>query len=142
MIDQRLQPPTSMNGDLKMQKDVLNTVSSYSQDAMTAAKELIEINGRLFGKVLETQIGLANLCVEGSEKQIEASKDVSDVKDFMAKQTALVEEYAAKLSDAAQSTAKIAQESSEELKAWFEKGVKSADLAVKEAAKTATSAAA
>uniref|UniRef100_UPI00405453C6 hypothetical protein n=1 Tax=Pseudomonas sp. TaxID=306 RepID=UPI00405453C6 len=64
-----------------------------------------------------------------------------DVKDFIATQTALVEEFTGKLTEAAQANAAVAQEVSEELKTWFEKsvekGVKSADEAVQEVVKQA-----
>ena len=121
-----------------MQTEILSSVSLFGKDAISAAKELVEINSRLMTKVLESQISLANLCVEGSEKQLDAAKS-GDVKDFIATQTALVEEFTGKLTEAAQANAAVAQEVSEELKTWFEKsvekGVKSADEAVQEVVK-------
>ena len=121
-----------------MQTEILSSVSLFGKDAISAAKELVEINSRLMTKVLESQISLANLYVEGSEKQLDAAKS-GDVKDFIATQTALVEEFTGKLTEAAQANAAVAQEVSEELKTWFEKsvekGVKSADEAVQEVVK-------
>lgn len=127
-----------------MQTEYLNSVSSFGKDAIASAKELVDINGKLMSKVLESQISLANLYVEGSEKQLDVAKSASDAKDFISAQTALVEEFTAKLTEAAQANAAVAQEVSEELKAWFEKsvekGVKSADEAVQEAVKQAKAA--
>ena len=127
-----------------MQTDYLNSVSLFGKDYITAAKELVDINGKLMSKVLESQIGLANLYVEGSEKQLEVAKSSSDAKDFISAQTALVEEFTAKLTEAAQANSAVAQEVSEELKAWFEKsvekGVKSADEAIQEVVKQAQTA--
>ena len=120
-----------------MQTEILESVSAYGKDALSAAKELVEINSRLMSKVLESQIGLANLYVEGSEKQLDVAKASSDAKVFIASQTALVEEFSGKLTEVAQANAAVAQQVSEELKVWFdkgvEKGVKSADEVVKQA---------
>lgn len=127
-----------------MQTEIFNSVSGYGKDAISAAKELVEINSRLMSKVLESQISLANLYVEGSEKQLEVAKGSTDPKEFISGQTALVEEFTGKLTEAAQANAAVAQEVSEELKTWFEKGVekgvKTADEAVQEAVKVATAA--
>ena len=127
-----------------MQTEIFNTVSGYGKDAISVAKELVEINSRLMSKVLESQISLANLYVEGSEKQLDVAKGSTDPKEFIASQTALVEEFTGKLTEAAQANAAVAQQVSEELKTWFEKGVekdvKSADEAVQEAVKVATAA--
>jgi hypothetical protein len=127
-----------------MQTEIFNSVSGCGKDAISAAKELVEINSRLMSKVLESQISLANLYVEGSEKQLEVAKGSTDPKEFIAGQTALVEEFTGKLTEAAQANAAVAQGVSEELKTWFEKGVekgvKTADEAVQEAVKVATAA--
>lgn len=120
-----------------MQTEVFNVFNLYGKEAISATKELVAINSRLMGKVLEGQVALANLYVEGSEAQLEATKDISDLKTFVAKETALVEEYASKLTESAQSSVKLAQETAEEFKGWFEKGLKTADEAVKEVAKAA-----
>lgn len=127
-----------------MQAEILNSVSGYGKDAISAAKELVDINARLMSKILESQIGLANLYVEGSEKQLDVAKSSTEPKEFIASQTALVEEFTGKLTEAAQTNAAVAQQVSEELKTWFEKGVeksvKSADEAVQEVVKVATAA--
>ena len=89
-------------------------------------------------KVLEAQVDLANLVVEGGEKQLEVNNASSaDPEKFVAKQTALMEEMAAKLGEIAQNNAKFAQDTQEELKSWFESGVATAEKAVKEAAEKA-----
>ena len=120
-----------------MQTEFFNVFNLYGKEAIAATKELVAINSRLLSKVLESQVSLANLYVEGSEAQIEAAKDFSDLKTFVAKETALVEVYAGKLTEAAQSSVKLAQDTAEEFKGWFEKGLKTADEAVKEVAKAA-----
>ena len=117
-----------------MKKEYVTTASDYGKSAIKANKELVEINGRLMSKMLESQISLASVLVESGEKQMAAAANVKDPKTYVETQTALLEEYAAKLTETAQSNAKLAQEAGEQLKAWFEKSVKTADEAVKEAA--------
>lgn len=127
-----------------MQTDILNSVNGYSADAISSAKELVEINSRLMSKLLESQISMANLFVAGSEKQLDVAKSTTDPKEFIASQTALAEEFTGKLTEAAQANAAVAQQASEELKSWFEKGVeqgvKSADEVVQEVVKAASAA--
>lgn len=119
-----------------MTNQYADSFNEFGKSAIEATKELVEINSRLMSKMLENQISVANMFVESSEKQV-SSVSTADPKDFVASQTAFFEEYATKLTEVAQANAKLAQEAGEELKTWFEKGVKTADEVVKDAAKTA-----
>lgn len=121
-----------------MQTDILNAFSAYGKNSVDSVKSLVELNGEFLNKVLESQMTLANLYVEGSEKQLEVATETTDPKEFISKQTALVEEYSAKLSEFAQANTKLAEEASEKLKVWVEEGVKVAEENVKEAASKAT----
>ena len=123
-----------------MSNEYLDSFNGFGKSAIDATKELVEINSKLLSRMLENQISLANTFVESSEKQVAKAGKNADPKDFIASQTALFEEYSAKLAEAAQANAKLAQDASEELKVWFEKGVKTADEAVKDAAKSAAAA--
>lgn len=125
-----------------MQQDYLKNFDAFGKNAFEAARELIEINSRVFEKVLEGQIGFANLVVEGSEKQAALAKEANDPQVFFKKQTELYEEYAGKFSDVAQEGVKLAQEAGEDFKGWFEQGLANADKAGKAVVKTASKAAA
>lgn len=123
-----------------MQTEILSSLSAYSKNSVDSVKSLVELNGEFLNKVLESQVNLANLYVEGSEKQLEVATGTTDPKEFISKQTALVEEYSAKLADFAQANTKLAEEASEKLKSWIEEGVKVAEENVKEAASKASAA--
>ena len=110
-------------------------------NAIAAARELVEINGRLMEKFLENQIGLANLCVEGSEKQLHAVGNVTDAQDFTEKQTTLIEEYREKFTAVTGNNIKLAQDASEEYVAWFKRNLPKTET-VKPKAVKATKAAA
>lgn len=117
-----------------MTNDIFSAFTGYGKNSVEATKELVGINGKLMAKILDSQMALANLYVEGSEKQLEVASVSTDPKELIAAQTALVEEYSAKLTDFAQSSAQLAEEANAELKSWFEKGAKAGEEAVKEAA--------
>ena len=87
--------------------------------AIAAARELVEVNGRLMERYLENQIGLANLCVEGSEKQLHSVGKTTNPQDFAEKQTELFEEYREKFTAVTGDNIKLAQDTSEEYVAWF-----------------------
>lgn len=124
-----------------MRKEYVETVSDYGKGAVEATKELVEINGKLMSKILENQLSLANLMVESGEKQVAATNSLKDPKTYMATQTALFEEYTAKLTAASEANAKLAQEAGEQLKSWFEKNMRAADEAVKDVAEKAAASA-
>jgi sec-independent protein translocase protein TatB len=120
-----------------MKNDMMASFSDYGKTALAAAKELVDINSKLMGKLLESQISLANLYVESTEKQLATVQTTTDPKEYMSKQAALLEEYATKLAAAAQTNVKLAQDAGEEMKGWFEKGMKTAEKEVKKAAASA-----
>lgn len=93
------------------------------ENAISATKELVQINGRLMERCLENQIGFTNLCVEGSEKQIEAVGQMSNPQDYTATQTELFEEYATRLTEVTENTIKLAQDAGEEYVDWFKRNL-------------------
>jgi hypothetical protein len=106
------------------------------EDAITAARELVEINGRLMEKFLENQINLANMCVEGGEKQLQAAGSVTNPQDFTEKQTALYEEYREKLSAVTDDNIKLVQDAGEEYVAWFKRNLPKTEAVKAKAAKS------
>lgn len=107
---------------------------AFFNNAISATKELVDINARYASEVLETSVGFANLYVEGSEKQYQVVSDVKDVKDYTSKQSALVEEYSAKVAEIAEENIKLAQDVSEQYQSWFKKNFEAAEVVAKEAA--------
>ena len=109
-------------------------------NAITAARELVEINGRLMERYLENQIGLANLCVEGSEKQLHAVGNMTDPQDFTEKQTTLLEEYREKLAAVTGDNIKLVQETGEEYVAWFKRNMPKTEMVKPKTAKATKAA--
>ena len=123
-----------------MEQEYFKNLDVFGKTAFNATRELIELNGRIFEKVLERQLGVASLLVEGSEKQAELAREANDPQVFLQKQSELLEEYAGKFAEVAQEGAKLAQDSGESLKVWLEKGLETADKAGKAAVKNASRA--
>lgn len=113
--------------------DFFGAFNAYGKDSISAVKELFAINADLANKLLEKQLSFADLMIKTGEKQLEVVS-VSEPQEFLAKQTVVVEETAAKVADAAQVTTTIFQEAGEEMKVWMEKGAKTAEETVKKAA--------
>jgi len=111
-----------------MADDILKNFEKLNQSTIQATKELVELNGKLMGKVLESQVELANLYIEGGEKQLAATKGASDPQEFVARQSTVMQEYANKLAQVTEKNIKLAQEAGEELKTWLKKNVKPFDL--------------
>lgn len=107
-----------------MNDDIMKNFEEFNKTTIRATKELVELNGRLMGKVLESQVELANLYVEGGEKQLEVTKGVSDPQDFVNKQSEIMQEYSDKLSKLTEKNIQLAREAGEELQGWMEKNIK------------------
>ena len=115
-----------------MEQQIFSNFSQYGKNAIDSTKELVAINGRFVTKVLDNQIQFANTVMGSSIKEIDASA-TKDPAAFIQHQSSLLEEYSEIFKAQAQTSAKVFQEAGEELKTWFEKGVKTADTAVKKA---------
>ena len=107
-----------------MADDILKNFEKLNQSTIQATKELVELNGKLMGKVLESQVELANLYIEGGEKQLAATKGATDPQEFVSRQSAIMQEYANKLAQVTEKNIKLAQDAGVELKAWLEKNAK------------------
>jgi len=116
-----------------MQQELISNFNQFGKNVVSSVREFTDINGRLAGKVLESQIGLAKIFVETSAKQVDAAEAINSPVEYVNKQTALVEELSEKISDATKNSVSVAKEANLELKSWFEKGIKAADEAVKDA---------
>lgn len=117
-----------------MQQEFISNFNQYGKTVVDSAKELTAINNRLVNKLLASQLSLAKIFVEGTEKQLAVIGAVESPADLASKEAALIEEVAGKITDATQTSVKIVQEANTEFKSWFENGIGVADKAVKEAA--------
>jgi len=131
-----------------MQTQVFNNIPDVTKlidpaifnNAITAARELVNINGRLMERYLQNQINLANLCVEGGEKQLKVNSLVTNPQDFTEKQSGLYEEYRDKLSEVTAENIKLAQEAGEEYVAWLKRNMPSTEVAKPKAVKAVAKA--
>ena len=114
-----------------MQTQVFKNVPDFTRlidqsvfdNAISATRELLEINARLMERYLENQINMANLCVESGEKQLKVNSAITDPQDFTEKQSELYEEYRSKFSEVTGNNIKLAQAAGEEYVAWFKRNM-------------------
>lgn len=123
-----------------MQQEFVNTVNNFGKNAMEAAKSLGEINSKIAEQVIERQLAVANLFVEGSTHQAKLVQETKDVKEYWSKQASLTDEYAGKAMDLAKQNVELAQQAGEQYKAWFEQGFAQANEAASEVTKQAQAA--
>ena len=125
-----------------MQQDILKSFNDFSNKTLEAAKSLGEINSKLMDKTLKQNMKAADLFVESSLRQAKLMQETKEIKDYVANQTALFEEYSGKFVELAKSNVSLAQEAGLEYQAWLEKGLKTADTAAKSVTKKAVEVAA
>lgn len=116
-----------------MQDDLLQTFENFGKQAMKSAKEVVEYNNAFLNQVLESQVNLANLYVEGSEKQMSLLETIKDPQEYVSKQTEIVQEYAEKIAAAAQRNVEISQQASEQVREWVEQTSASSQEALQSA---------
>ena len=127
-----------------MQPRLLNEFPDLSElvnpallgNAFAATRELVQINNRLLERYIENQIGLANLCVEGGEKQLQVNSVITNPQDFTQKQSALYEEYRERFAEVTGNQMKLAQDAGEEYAAWFKRNLNPAQAVRPKTVKT------
>lgn len=120
-----------------MQDNFINNFEQFGKQAMAAAKEVVDYNNTFLNQVLEAQVSMANLYVEGSEKQLELLDSIKEPQEYIAAQSELVQEYAEKIAAAAQRNVEISQQAGEQAREWVEQTASSAQEAFQAAVNAA-----
>jgi len=119
-----------------MQEDILKAFENFGKQAMASAKEVVDYNNAFLNQVLESQVNIANLYVEGAEKQMALLEAINEPGEYVAAQTELVQEYAEKIAAAAQRNVEISQQASEQVREWVERTAESTQDAFQQAMDT------
>ena len=106
-----------------MQEEFFNFVNRFNQNAFDATKQLAEINARACEKLVQNQIKVAGLYMEGGGKEAELVRDFKDVAGYMASQGELAKEYADVALTVTKDNLDVMAKARNDLKEWFEKGV-------------------
>ena len=120
-----------------MQDNFINSFEQFGKQAMAAAKEVVDYNNTFLNQVLEAQVDMANLYVEGSEKQLELLDAIKEPQEYITAQSELVQEYAEKIAAAAQRNVEISQQAGEQVREWIEQTASSAQEAFQAAVNAA-----
>lgn len=117
-----------------MQQEFFNIVNRFNQNAFDATKQLAEINARACEKLMQNQIKVADMYMEGGAKQAALVRDFKDVAGYMASQGEVAKEYAGMVLTVTKDNLDTMAEARNELKEWFEKGVTEATSTAQSAA--------
>lgn len=106
-----------------MQQVIYKQLNSFNQATYEATKKLADINVRAYEKLLQKQFALAGLCLEGSVKQLELTKDIKDFSSFAENQSDITRQCAEKAQSVAGETIDILLAAREELDSWANEGL-------------------
>jgi len=106
-----------------MQEEFFNFVNRCNRNAFDATKQLAEINAHTYEKLVQSQIKVAGLYLEGGARQVELVRDFKDPAGYMAAQGELAKQYAETVLSVTKENLGVMAEARNELKEWFEKGV-------------------
>ena len=117
----------------------MNKLADYLkvENFLSATRELVEINARYMGELLDNQVDLANFCVESGEKALEAVNGVKDYHDLAMKQREMVEEFATKLTDITEKNIKLVQDTGKEVQTLLNKNLQAVQKEVTKPVKAA-----
>ena len=102
-----------------MTDDIMKNLEAMNRRTLKATRELIDLNGKLMNRILQNQMELANLYIEGGERQLEAGQQSSDPGEYQKNQAAIMEEYSRKLAKVTEDNISLARQAGEELQNWF-----------------------
>ncbi len=116
--------------------DAINeNLSKLGKSSYDSAKELYEINTNIAEQLIEQQLAVFNLSVEYTTRQLALAGKAKGYKEVISSQTEITSDTISKAQGIARNSADIISESRDEVKAWFEKGVKEAEKSLQEVAK-------
>ena len=111
--------------DMSKMVDYLNV-----GNVLSSTREFVEINARYMGELLDTQVDLANFCVDSGEKALSAINEVKDFQGLVNKQKELAEEFASKVTGIAERNIKLAQDTGNEIQTLLNRNLKAVNLEV------------
>jgi len=101
--------------------EMLNDLGSSSYEA---AKSLGEINLRIMERALARQMDAFNLLIDGGLRNIRMVTEAKNPSDLMRSQVDLARELGERMLTEGRETVKLATESRDEYRTWFEQGLR------------------
>ena len=120
-----------------MQNDYVEQLTNASKTSYQSLQELGAINAKALEKLVDLQFKFATYNIETSIEQTKLLSGTSNYKDYLSAESDFANEYSTKAFDFTKQAASILSESHEEIVSWMEKGIVSAEGAVKAPAKRA-----
>ena len=116
-----------------MQQEFFNQFNSLNQTAYDATKQLVDLNARTVEKLVQQQLSVFEMCLQGGAKQWELAQNAKDPAAYLKSQGELMKECSDKTLAATKQTWDLLGEARSELTALLEKGMAAATDTVKSA---------
>ena len=107
-----------------MQKELLDQWSKLSRQALESYRDLGEIQVRIFNRLFQQQLELANVTVESGLRQLHLIYEPANYRDVVEKQTELAGEINEQLATVARRTNDVLVEANNKFSAWADRGVR------------------
>jgi len=101
----------------------LEMMKEIATDGYESARQLGDINLRIWNNLIEKQMGMIDVWLEAGARQIELSTAAKDPKEYLGSQVALTRDMGEKLIAGGRDAVSSSGEAQGEYRAWYEKSV-------------------
>ena len=101
----------------------LEMMKEMATDGYESARQLGDINLRIWNNLIEKQMGMIDVWLEAGARQIELSTAAKDPKEYLGSQVALTRDMGEKLIAGGRDAVSSGGEAQGEYRAWYEKSV-------------------
>ena len=116
-----------------MQQELMSQYNSLNQTAYDATKQVMDLNARTVEKLMQQQISMFEMCLQGGTKQWELAQNSKDLAAYLKGQGELMKECSDKALAMTKQSWDVLGEARSELTALLEKGMTAATDSVKSA---------
>jgi len=103
----------------------LEMMKEMARDGYESARQLGDINLRIWNNMFEKQIGMLDIWLDAGVKQVELSTTAKEPKEYLGSQVALTKDVGEKLIASGRDAVSSSGEVQGEYRAWYEKSVQS-----------------
>ena len=110
-----------------MQNEYFEQLTNTGKTSFETFQALGTINSKVMQKLAELQLNFASLNIESGIEQAKLLTSTTNYKDLLSAESDFADEYSNKALSIARQAAGILTQSRDEIIAWFEKGVETAN---------------
>ena len=119
------------------QQELVDQWSQFSRQALESYRDLGEIQVRIFNRLLQQQLELANAVLEGGLRQLNLLYQPETYRELVEKQTELASDFNEQLATVARRTNDVLVEANNKFTAWADRSIRTVSEQVRETAEQA-----